>query len=240
MPDFSKRSEAVEIMDDLNCSGDVVRQTLIELEFINTWLGGNAVTIGGLQKLLKTTVASTLQNELIVADLGCGGGDMLRLLSREFKNRGLQARLLGIDANPNIIAYATANSSSFLEITFKTMDILSEVFTRKQYDIVVATLFFHHFSSAQLIDVFKNLKQQTRIGVVINDLHRHGLAYYSIKFLTKFFSRSSMVKYDAPLSVLRGFTKKELTEILEKAGINRYTLKWKWAFRWQLIITFAP
>jgi hypothetical protein len=54
--------------------------------------------------------------------------------------------------------------------------------------------------------------------------------------ITKLFSRSSMVKFDAPLSVLRGFKKKELTEILQKASIEHYTLRWKWAFRWQLII----
>src|SRR5688572_30255668 len=124
-PDFSKRSDDIEIMDDLNCSGEVVRQTLRELEFINTWLGGNAVTLNGLLKLLKITKTNTQDHELKVTDLGCGGGDMLKLLSSNFKKRRLQAHFEGIDANPNIIAYATANSSLFLEITYKTQDILS-------------------------------------------------------------------------------------------------------------------
>ena len=236
-PDFSKRSDDIEIMDDLNCSGEVVRQTLRELEFINTWLGGNAVTLNGLQKLLKSTSANTQQYELKITDLGCGGGDMLKLLSRNFKKRRLQVHLVGIDANPNIIAYATANSSSFLEITYESQDILSEAFSRRQHDIVFATLFFHHFTSDQLVEIFSLLKKQASIGIVINDLHRHWLAYYSIKLLTKLFSKSSMVKYDAPLSVLRGFRKAELIEILQKAGIENYSLKWKWAFRWQLVIS---
>jgi 2-polyprenyl-3-methyl-5-hydroxy-6-metoxy-1,4-benzoquinol methylase len=235
-PDFSKRSDDIEIMDDLNCSGEVVRQTLRELEFINTWLGGNAVTLNGLRKLLKITNTNAQQHKLRVTDLGCGGGDILELLSRNFNKRGIKAHLEGIDANPNIIACATANSSSALGITYKTQDILSEPFTRKQHDIVFATLFFHHFTSDQLVEVFSSLKKQVTIGIVINDLHRHWLAYYSIKLLTKFFSKSSMVKYDAPLSVLRGFRKAELMEILQKAGIENYSLKWKWAFRWQLVI----
>jgi len=73
-------------------------------------------------------------------------------------------------------------------------------------------------------------------GIFINDLHRHSLAYHSIHFLTKIFSDSYLVKNDAPLSVLRGFTKKDWELILQKAGFNSYSLKWKWAFRWLLII----
>jgi hypothetical protein len=45
-----------------------------------------------------------------------------------------------------------------------------------------------------------------------------------------------MVKHDSKLSVLRGFTREELEQLLSKAGITNYQLKWKWAFRWQLIL----
>jgi hypothetical protein len=45
-----------------------------------------------------------------------------------------------------------------------------------------------------------------------------------------------MVKFDAPLSVLRAFRKKELTAIFEKAGITNYKMRWMWAFRWQVIV----
>jgi 2-polyprenyl-3-methyl-5-hydroxy-6-metoxy-1,4-benzoquinol methylase len=238
MPDFSKRSDGIEIMDDLNCSGDVVAQTLVELEFINKWLGGNDVTLSGL-KLLSLTFPEKKDGErLKIVDLGCGGGDMLKLLSRHFRKKKQPVQLIGVDANPNIIAYAWVNSSDCLDITYETLDILSNDFKFKRYDIVFATLFFHHFTSAQLIEIFTSLKKQTRVGIVINDLHRHWLAYYSIKFLTSLFSKSSMVRNDAPLSVMRGFSKNELKEILYHAGIDKYSLEWKWAFRWQLVITF--
>jgi hypothetical protein len=45
-----------------------------------------------------------------------------------------------------------------------------------------------------------------------------------------------MVKFDAPLSVLRGFSRHELVSILSQAGITHYKLRWRWAFRWQLVI----
>jgi hypothetical protein len=70
------------------------------------------------------------------------------------------------------------------------------------------------------------------LGFFINDLHRHFLAYYSIKILTGLFSKSYLVKNDAPLSVQRGFIKKEWEDLMHKSAIDNYSIQWKWAFRW--------
>jgi 2-polyprenyl-3-methyl-5-hydroxy-6-metoxy-1,4-benzoquinol methylase len=234
MPDFSKRSADIEIMDDLSCSGEVVAQTLRELEKINLLLGGNHVTIAGLRNLTDSQ-----QNKLFkVADLGCGSGDILRLIHKwGIKNR-IRLELIGVDANPFIIAYAREHTPSTIPVRYEAMDIFSEAFADEKFDIVIGTLFFHHFSNDKLVSFFRQLKTNISTGVIINDIHRHTLAYYSIKLLTKFLSRSSMVKFDAPLSVLRAFKKKELIEIMKQAGITNYTIKWMWAFRWQLV--FRP
>ncbi len=79
------------------------------------------------------------------------------------------------------------------------------------------------------------MKENAKLGFFINDLQRHPLAYYSIKYITKFFSKSYLVKNDAPLSVLRGFKKDEWKGIFEKAGIINYSIQWKWAFRYLII-----
>ena len=234
-PDFSKRSAAIEIMDDLNCSGDVVNQTLKELDTINKFLGGNKVTLQGIESLVKKKLATGLH----IVDLGCGSGELLKIVARKFRKSNPHSIFLGIDANPNIVRYAQKHVLPFPEVSISTEDILDTEFKQKKFDIILATLFFHHFSSTQLIQIFKGFKKQACLGVVINDLHRHWLAYYSIKILTRFFSRSSMVKYDAPLSVHRGFKRAELMDILHQAGIKNYTLKWKWAFRWQVVISTA-
>ncbi len=235
MPDFSKRSDNLEIMDDLNCSGEVVHQTLRELETINSLLGGNYVTLHGISQLLGN---HNLMDPISVADLGCGGGDILKLIRQWSIRKGYHLQLTGIDANPSITAYAKAHTSGLPPIHFETLDIFSKEFEQREFDILVGTLFFHHFTSEQLVSFFRKMKGQTRIGIVINDIHRHWLAYYSISWLTQLFSRSVMVKYDAPLSVLRAFKKKDWIGILEKAGIKNYTIRWMWAFRWQIVIRF--
>jgi 2-polyprenyl-3-methyl-5-hydroxy-6-metoxy-1,4-benzoquinol methylase len=233
MLSFKNRSQEIEIMDDLLCNGEVVHQTLRELETINTLLGGNSVTINGIKKLLTKKINRTIS----IIDLGCGGGDILKLISNWGKKNNYQFQLTGIDANPHIVAFAKNQSKEYPTIDFIPANIFSDSFSNFSFDIAVATLFTHHFTDVELVHLLKTLKQQAKIGIVINDLNRHWLAYYSIKILTQLFSKSSMVKYDAPLSVLRAFKKHELTSILSKAGITNYSLNWKWAFRWQLIIT---
>ena len=231
--DFTRRSASIEIMDDLACDGEVVFQTLRELDVINHWLGGNAVTIQGLQQGWKLIPR---EKEISIVDLGCGSGEMLRIISKLAHKENRKVKLVGVDANPHIINYARAHSINFPAITFETNNVFSKNFQDQKFDFVLATLFMHHFSEAELITLFASLRKQVSSAIIINDIHRHSLAYYSIKWITQIFSRSSMVKFDAPLSVLRAFKKTELGEVMKKAGIDNYQLKWKWAFRWQLII----
>src|SRR5690606_20336869 len=99
----------------------------------------------------------------------------------------------------------------------------------------ISSLFTHHFKDDALVALFRSLMRQARFGVIINDLHRHWLAYYSIKVIVKCLSRSPMGQHDGPVSVLRAFRKKELIHLLRKAGIHNYSIKWMWAFRYQVI-----
>jgi 2-polyprenyl-3-methyl-5-hydroxy-6-metoxy-1,4-benzoquinol methylase len=234
MIDLSERSTQEEVMDDLDSSGSVIDQTLKELETINTLLGGNYVTLNGLDLLLNGV---TKNERVTVVDLGCGGGDILRLIANWGERKNIPLQLTGIDANSYIVHYATAHTTE-KNVQYKALNIFSEEFKQQKFDVVVSTLFFHHFTSEQLSDFFKQLKTHVRIGIVINDLHRHWFAYYSIKWLTKLFSKSPMVVNDAPLSVARSFRKKDWIEIFEKAGIVNYQLRWMWAFRWQAVVRF--
>lgn len=230
---FSMRSSSIEIMDDLACDGEVVFQTLRELDVINQWLGGNAVTISALKKSWDTIPKECT---MTIADLGCGSGELLRIISRLADRENRKVKLIGFDANPHIVEYARNHSNDFGNISFETVNVFSAEFQKQKFDFVLATLFMHHFKESELITLFSSLREQTKSAMIINDIHRHPLAYYSIQWLTQLFSRSAMVKFDAPLSVLRAFKKSEWIEVMRKAGINNYQLKWKWAFRWQLII----
>ena len=76
--DTKNRTDAIEIMDDFSIEGEHLYKTLDQLAVINKWLGGNLVTLNGLKKVLKNHPKETA---FTLIDLGCGNGDMLRIVS---------------------------------------------------------------------------------------------------------------------------------------------------------------
>lgn len=227
-----QRSNELELMDDLTLSGEELRRNLAELEVINNWLGGHKVVLDALDKL----VAKYKPQRLRIADIGCGGGDTLKSIARWARSRSVEVELVGVDANDFMVQYARRHCSELPEVQVQQHDVFSEDFARQQYDVVVCSLFCHHFTDMQLVQLFRQLHNQASIAVIINDLHRHWLAYYSIKYITAAFSRSRLVKNDAPLSVWRAFRRQELERLVRQAGITKYSLRWMWAFRWQLLL----
>ncbi len=231
---FARRSTQSELIDELTLSGDDLRRNLEELAFINHWLGGNAVTLSGLDKVIRLN--QPLQKPLRVADLGCGGGDMLVLMAKWASRKKVNATFTGVDANAFIVDYARQHTADEPRITYLLQNIFSEEFRQQTFDVVTCTLFCHHFDDQSLVNLLHQLRQQTRVAVVLNDLHRHWLAYYSIAWLTRWFSRSYLVKNDAKLSVWRAFRRRELANLLTAAGFTDFQIRWRWAFRWEVVI----
>ena len=227
----SYRSRKLELMDDLSMQGELLYDTLNKIATINKLLGGNAVTLNGLKELINERDDL---GELTLVDLGCGNGDLLREIARYGRKKHITFKLIGIDANVNTVNYAEQLSNEFEEISYSHIDVFSKEFEDLEYDIALATLFVHHFNENQIVDLLKKLIKNARIGILINDLHRHRLAYYLFKLIS-YFMGNSMVRHDGLLSILRGFKRKELDEISEKLN-RKSTIRWKWAFRYQWII----
>jgi SAM-dependent methyltransferase len=235
MPNLKNRSCQAELIDDLNLSNNALKQNLEELATINKWLGGNELTLSGLKKLVRASSPIGAFGALKIADIGCGGGDMLKLMANWVKKNQMEAQFIGIDANQFMIDFAKKRTANYSNISYIKEDAFSEKLKDLEIDIATMTLFCHHFTENQLVELFSNLRKNCSIGIIINDLHRHWFAYYSIAWLTALFSKSYLVKNDAKLSVWRGFHKNELESILQKAGFEHFTVKWRWAFRWQVV-----
>jgi len=231
---FEKRSEEKELMDDLDCSGEELEQTLRELKTINRWLGGNHVTTDGLAKIMNRRPQASYR----IADIGCGGGDMIGIMNRWAKSRNLTADFLGIDANRNIIELAKVRLSEVTNVRWRVQNVFDPTFSQEKVDLVTCTLFTHHFTDQELVELIRAFRSKASLGIVINDLHRHWFAFHSIRILTGIFSKSHMVRNDASLSVLRSFKKADWERILRAAGIESFEIRWFWAFRWQVLISF--
>ena len=221
------RSYQQELLDRDDIPFADIKRNMQELDFINTWLGGHAITLDGLQHLSRN------QLSISVCEIGCGGGDNLAAIAQWCAKKKIFASFTGVDKNPDCIAVAAARDLP--GCTWITSDYKDVQFEHKP-DIIFSSLFCHHFPERELVTQLRWMYKYARIGFFINDLHRHPLAYYSIQWLTKLFSKSYLVKHDAPLSVARGFVKNDWQQLFDSAGITTFSVQWKWAFRWLVIV----
>jgi len=215
-------------LDEANIPADAIARNMEELEIINRSLGGHRVSKKGFEKLLNGKKCITL------CEIGCGGGDNLKAIVESFAGKNLQIKVIGIDINPDCIAIAQKKFSSS-EARFIISDYRYVHFENQKPDIIFASLFCHHFADQDLRFLLLWMKDNSDLGFFINDLHRSPYAYYSIRLLTAAFSRSYLVKNDAPLSVLRGFIRKDWQALLRAANIDNYSIIWMWAFRWLIV-----
>ena len=226
------RSTAPEIMDNFSMEGSLLRKTLDKIAIINERLGGNKATFSGLQTLL---VNKSNASPVTIIDLGCGNGNMLRAIADYGRKKNMAFKLVGVDANEDTINYARELSVAYPEISYVKMNVFDEAFSSMKADIVIATLFLHHFTDEEIDNLLQSLLNQISIGIVINDLHRSPLAYYLFRLISIFIT-NPMVRNDGAVSVLRGFKKNELKKINNKLHQSSGTISWKWAFRFQWII----
>lgn len=227
MPNFSQRSYQSELLDEPGIPFADIQRNMQELNRINTLLGGHRITIKGLEILLRDRPKTTMYH---VLEIGCGDGNNLRVLKKWAAKNGYRLQLHGVDYNAACIEYARQIKEN--EGIFFTCADYREYEMRPRPQVIFSSLFCHHFTDEQLKEQLRWMSTRASIGFFINDLHRHRFAYYSISLLTRLFSKSYLVKNDAPLSVLRGFRKREWQQILEQAGIANAACQWKWAFRW--------
>ncbi|MDQ6761034.1 MAG: methyltransferase domain-containing protein [Bacteroidota bacterium] len=228
MIDYTRRSNKKELLDRNDIPFQDIVKNMQELDFINKYLGGHFITLSGFKKLLGK------KKEISVCEIGCGGGDNLKAIYNFCKKKNIKASFHGIDINPDCIAFAKKNSFDE-KINFTVSDYRDVAFNNNGPGIIFSSLFCHHFTDDELIEMLQWMQQNAMTGFFINDLQRHPLAYNFIKYATRLFSKSYLVKNDAPLSVLRGFHKSEWKNIFEKVGIDDYSIRWKWAFRYLIV-----
>ena len=228
------RTDKPEIMDDFFMEGEILRDALDKIAKINQLLGGNMLTLQGVKELLYGISNS---KEIVIVDVGCGNGDMLRTLSDFGLKNNYKLRLIGIDANNFTISHAQKLSEKHTNISYTCQDIFSESFQELKYDIVLCTLTLHHFKEYDIIHLLNVFHRNATIGIVINDLQRSAIAYRLFQALCFVFKLNDMSREDGLTSILRGFKKDELIDFSKKLNFSNYKIDWKWAFRYQWIIS---
>jgi len=225
---LTKRHPGPELMDDPSVSDSEFEGVLRVLEVINAWLGGYSATLIPLQKLCIDK-----NKTYTIVDVGCGGGDSLRVIHYWAAKNGFKVALYGVDLSPVAIDYAKRNSQN-MDITYLVGDCFLAHELVQDIDIISSSLFTHHLDDATFTQFLQYMDTHSKAGWVINDLHRHWLGYYSIWLITTLFVRNRLVRYDARISVWRGFRKQEYRQYFLLLKMNNVVIQWRWAFRWSV------
>jgi SAM-dependent methyltransferase len=210
-----------------------MKNLLGDLKYVNKWLGGNKVTLDGIEKLLR---GNSKKEPITILDIGCGDGQLLRNCAKYAENNGLKLKCIGLDFNKNILEYAENQSKDFPNIKFQKVDVFLEEELIPNCDIAVCTLFLHHFSDESIAELLKILLKKSNNGLVINDLQRSRIAFNLFKIVSNLFLKTDTAKHDGLVSIARGFKKDELEHISKKIPNQKSEIHWRWAFRYQWIL----
>jgi SAM-dependent methyltransferase len=143
---FKQRSSESELLDAPDIPKDLLFENLRELDFINRALGGHAISLKGIKKLVtdKTKIYH-------IVDLGCGSGDTLQGIDDWAIAEGFKVRLTGVDMNPDVIDYLKDYCKDYPEISGIVSDYRDYLKTDIPIDIVHSSLFCHHLNDEELI-----------------------------------------------------------------------------------------
>ncbi|QLC25622.1 methyltransferase domain-containing protein [Parasphingopyxis algicola] len=209
MARLAQRAIAEEQMDAPGLPPDIYAAVLADLEKANRWTLSARPTLGFLER-----AAGTLDSFSLL-DVGYGEGGMLRAIARWAEKRGIAARLIGIDLNPESRAAAETQTPEDMGIDYRTGDYAD----CEPVDFVVSNLVAHHMTHGQLVIFLRHMEANARRGWLINDLHRHRLSHFSYPLLARLMGWHRIVREDGQLSIARSYRPREWPPILQEAGI---------------------
>jgi 2-polyprenyl-3-methyl-5-hydroxy-6-metoxy-1,4-benzoquinol methylase len=233
------RSDAPETLDDFTLAGAELQVALRGVERVNLLLGGTGVLLSGFERALANPALARLERPLVVHDLGCAGGDGLRALARWARKSGRLLQLTGFDASAAALDLARERSREHPEIRFEQQDVHAPDYEPRGADVVTLNLCLHHFTDAEIEVLLGKCRRAGVRAVLVNDLHRHWLAYVLFHLFCFACFVPRIARVDGLLSVRKGFRKAELRRLARATGARLEELRWRWAFRYQMVLAFS-
>lgn len=221
-------------MDDLSVGGDDLVGALRQLRVINRLLGAAGPTVEGVEALWR---AAGRPAALSIVDVGAGSGDLNRPLLAWAERRRVELGITLVDIQPETCNEAAAYFAAEPRVRVWCGDVFD--LEADSADIVTAALFTHHVPAAQLPALYRAMLRAARLGIVVNDLHRHVVAWAFIAAATQILSRNRMIRHDAPLSVRRGFRAGDLEALQMCPDLAGLRFAWRPLFRYLVIVPKA-
>ncbi len=163
-----------------------------------------------LAEIQATTV--DLAADATLLDVATGVGDIPHAAASALSAHGIKLTTIGLDSSE-----ALAREAGKCVTASLCADALSLPFRTNSVDVVLCSQFLHHLLPAESEALIHEMNRVARVRVVISDLRRSWLAaggLWVASFPLRFHPIS---RHDGVVSVMRGFTPTELSEIVRRA-----------------------
>ncbi|MFB6374155.1 MAG: methyltransferase domain-containing protein [Bradymonadaceae bacterium] len=216
--------------EDPSLSEETLRETTDAIERLSKLSGGNRASRLGFERLIDRDMS-----QLSVLDVGTGNGAIPRQFARWGRQNGITMDIVGIDLLDSAIDQARRDSAGIEGLFFETVDLFDLDPGMRRFDVVHSSLVLHHFDDGEAARALDKMAALSKLGVIVNDLHRHPVHWLSSKVFVPLFTRNEISHHDGPVSILRAFTRRELVDLAQQADFSSFTLEWVFPFRWLLV-----
>lgn len=221
-----------ELIDLPGQDPELLAANLRDLRRVNRLLGGSSLTLRGIRRIMKDFNPA---RRFSLLDVATGTADIPRSVAAWAAKRGIPARLVGVDLNLTILAEARDGPAS--PVALAVADALRLPFPDDSVDVVTCSLVLHHFDPPLAVTLLREMARVAQSGVVVNDLVRGRLGYVGAIALTRLFTRNPLTRHDAPLSVLRAYTRDEMARLAMQAGLGTVTFLGFFGYRVAMVAT---
>jgi SAM-dependent methyltransferase len=190
---------------DLGVPVEEALQSLRDLRFVNRWLGAR----GALKAAVVPHLAAATSTPRLL-DVGCGSGDVASFLVGA---AGRQTLAVGVDLKLLHVRQVPA------AVTPLVADVHALPFRDRTFDVVLTSLFLHHFDGDAAVAVLRDLYRLCRRALVITDLRRAQVPYLFGRASFPWLFRSRVSVADGLLSIRRAFREDEMRAAFAAAEI---------------------
>lgn len=182
---------------------------------------------------VRAALDTCSRRPLRVLDVGSGGGDVAIWLARR---AGTAVEISGCDISLYAVDHARRQAAAAAvadRVRFFRHDVGAGALPAG-YDIVMCSLFLHHFDGGAAVRLLVRMKEAARLRVVVQDLRRTRLGYWLAWLGCRALSRSPVVRADGPVSVERAYTISEVRDLARAAGLDDVCIRSCWPQRFVL------
>lgn len=218
-------------MDDFSVGGAELHEALQHLRKLNRIFAASGPTLYGLRKLWQQ---ADKPESFTILDIGSGSGDVNRRILRWADTKGLDVKITLAD----ISAEACQEAELYYRNEPRIQVLRADLFELPSAcaDVVTGTQFIHHFQEEELPKVIERMLSASRWGVIINDIHRHIIAWAAVRLVTRILSRNRYILHDGPLSVAKGFRAADWVQLRHSLTHGQLTYAWRPLFRYAVTI----